>query len=120
MAKAVNEVRTRIEHIMGSIKKISNGDMSDLPDYRKIGRRSEQDELVPSLIALMENLEALVTDSEMLSKAAVEGKLSTRADAGKHQGEYRNVIQGVNDTLDAVIAPMQEAGDSCKRSRAAI
>ena len=48
----------------------------------------------------------LVADAGMLSKAAVEGKLSTRADASKHQGDYRKIVQGVNDTLDAVIGPL--------------
>ena len=51
-----------------------------------VGRRSEQDEIVPSLITSWKILDALVTDAEMLSKAAVEGKLSTRADASKHLG----------------------------------
>ncbi len=45
----------------------------------------------------------------MLSKAAVEGKLTTRADASKHQGDYHKIVQGVNDTLDAVIVPINEA-----------
>jgi methyl-accepting chemotaxis protein len=45
----------------------------------------------------------------MLSKAAVEGKLSTRADVARHQGEYRKVIEGFNATLDAVIKPVNEA-----------
>ena len=49
----------------------------------------------------------LVTDAGMLSKGAVEGKLATRADASKHQGDYRKIVQGVNDTLDAVISPMK-------------
>ena len=40
----------------------------------------------------------------------MEGKLATRADASKHQGDYRKIVQGVNETLDAVIAPVQEAG----------
>jgi methyl-accepting chemotaxis protein len=51
----------------------------------------------------------LVTDAAMLSKAAVEGKLATRADASKHHGDYRKVVQGVNDTLDAVIGPLNVA-----------
>jgi methyl-accepting chemotaxis protein len=51
----------------------------------------------------------LVADAGMLSRAAVEGKLSTRADASKHQGDYRKIVQGVNDTLDAVIKPIEEA-----------
>jgi len=45
----------------------------------------------------------------MLSKAAVEGKLATRADATKHQGDFAKIVKGVNDTLDAVIGPVNEA-----------
>jgi methyl-accepting chemotaxis protein len=52
------------------------------------------------------NLKALIADASMLSKAAVEGKLATRADASKHQGDFRKIVQGVNDTLDAVIGPL--------------
>jgi methyl-accepting chemotaxis protein len=110
VAKAVNQVQDRIRHLTNTVKKVSQGDMGDLPEYKKIGRRSDHDELVPALIALMESLGALVADANMLCKAAVEGKLATRADASKHQGEYRKVIEGVNETLDAVIAPVQEAG----------
>ncbi len=42
-----------------------------------------------SLVEARDAMKGLVVDAEMLSKAAVEGKLSTRADVSKHQGEYR-------------------------------
>ena len=51
----------------------------------------------------------MVADADMLIKAAVEGKLATRADASKHQGDYRKIVQGVNETLDAVIGPLNVA-----------
>ncbi len=54
---------------------------------------------------------ALVADANMLSAAAVEGELATRADASKHQGDFRKIVQGVNDTLDAVIGPLNVAAD---------
>ncbi len=54
------------------------------------------------------NLKALIADATMLSKAAVDGKLATRADANRHQGDFRKIVQGVNDTLDAVIGPIDE------------
>ncbi len=56
-----------------------------------------------------EAMKALVADAEMLSKAAIEGRLATRADVSKHQGDYRKIVQGVNDTLDAVIGPLNVA-----------
>lgn len=54
-------------------------------------------------------LRAMISDATMLSQAAVEGKLSMRADASKHQGDYRKVVEGVNQTLDAVIGPLNVA-----------
>jgi methyl-accepting chemotaxis protein len=64
-----------------------------------------------NLNACIEAVNALVADANMLSKAAVEGKLATRADATRHQGDYRKIVQGVNDTLDAVIGPLNVAAD---------
>ena len=58
---------------------------------------------------MRKNILALLNDADMLAKAAVEGKLGTRADVSKHMGDYRKIIQGVNDTLDAVIVPINEA-----------
>jgi len=45
----------------------------------------------------------------MLAKAADEGKLKTRADASKHSGDYKKIVVGVNQTLDSVIEPVNEA-----------
>nr|WP_190274933.1 methyl-accepting chemotaxis protein [Methylotenera versatilis] len=55
------------------------------------------------------NINALVSDVNTLSQSAVEGNLSIRADASKHQGDFRKIVQGVNDTLDAVIVPLNVA-----------
>jgi PAS domain S-box-containing protein len=104
----INGAQERIRHVIATIKNVSQGNLEELAAYKKIARRSEHDELVPSLIALMTNLGALVNDAGMLSKAAVEGKLETRADASKHGGDFRKVVEGVNATLDAVIGPLNE------------
>ncbi len=115
LATSINTVQDRVQHIVEAVKKIAVGNLEELPEIQKLGRRSEQDELVPSMIAMMTNIRALVTDVGMLSKASVEGKLSTRADAAKHQGDYRKIVEGFNQTLDAVISPVQEAGAVLKR-----
>ena len=61
------------------------------------------------------NLKALIEDADMLVQAALSGKLSTRADAGKHRGDFRKIVQGVNDTLDAVIGPLNVAAEYVDR-----
>ena len=62
-----------------------------------------------SLNGCIDAVNALVTDAHALSEAAVAGKLATRADASRHQGDFRRIVQGVNDTLDAVIGPLNVA-----------
>ena len=118
LKKATNlALRSSDRHTQDIADKISNGDLSDLRGFKKIGRRCENDQLVPAYTRMMEAIEALITDAEMLAKAAVEGKLSTRADVPKHQGEYRKVVEGVNATLDAVLLPINEAA-ACLREMA--
>ena len=105
----VNLIRDRVNHIADSIERIGKGDLSEIEVYKKIGKRSEADKLVPGFINTLQALQALDTDVAMLTKAAIEGKLNTRADGTKHQGEYRKIVEGVNNTLDAVIKPVNEA-----------
>jgi len=115
VAAAVNVVRERVLHVTSTVKKVSQGDLEDLPAYKKIGRRSEHDELIPALVLMMESLNALVADANLLTKAAVEGKLATRADSTKHNGDYRRTVEGVNATLDAVIGPLNMAANYVDR-----
>lgn len=71
--------------------------------------KSENDILAVSMQKIVNSLHSLVEEAQMLSCAALEGKLSTRGDADKFQGEYANVIKGINGTLDAITEPVQEA-----------
>ncbi len=100
LARGVNVVQRRFRHVTSTMRSIAQGNLEELAEYKKIARRSENDELVPAIITMMESLESLVADTNMLSKAAVDGKLATRADASRHQGDFRKVVQGVNDTLE--------------------
>ncbi|MFA5347137.1 MAG: methyl-accepting chemotaxis protein [Methanoregula sp.] len=106
---SVNTVQERVNHIADSLAMISNGDLSEADVYRKIAKRSEKDKIVPGFIRTFDALQNLTKDANMLSESAVAGKLTTRADATKHHGEYRKIIEGVNETLDAVTGPLNEA-----------
>jgi len=54
----------------------------------------------------------LIDDTSMLAQAGIDGKLSTRADVTKHQGDFAKIIDGINATLDAVVAPVREASNT--------
>lgn len=94
------------------VERISKGDM---PPKITDAYRGDFNIIKGNLNQCIDNINALIADSNMLSKAATEGKLATRADATRHQGDYRKIVEGVNLTLDYVIAPLNEAMRICNR-----
>jgi methyl-accepting chemotaxis protein len=94
------------------VDRISKG---DIPAKITDNYNGDFNELKNNLNTCIDAVNTLVADAGMLSKAAVEGKLETRADASRHQGDFRKIVQGVNDCLDAVIAPVQEAGGALQK-----
>lgn len=93
------------------VERIGKGDIP--PKITDI-YKGDFNEIKNNLNACIEAVNALVADANLLVEAAAEGRLNTRADAGKHGGEYRRIIQGFNNTLDAVIKPVNEAADCLK------
>lgn len=104
MKQAVNGIHSWLTELIAYVTKIANGDMT-----AEMGKASSEDQIHEWLMLLKRNIQALVVDTNMLSVAALEGRLATRADAARHQGEFRKVVEGVNSTLDGVIVPLNEA-----------
>ncbi len=81
----------------------------------EVNSKSDRDLLGKSFAAMVESLRSLVKESEMLTCAAVAGKLTTRGNAAQFQGGYRKIVEGVNGTLDAVIGPLNVAANYVDR-----
>ncbi len=105
MKDAVNGVHSWLSELITYVTEIANGDLENAT----MNKASADDQIHEWLMLMKSNINALAVDATMLSKAAVEGKLATRADAEKHNGDFRKIVEGVNDTLDAVITPINEA-----------
>lgn len=84
--------------------KIATGDLN-----LEIKPKSDKDILNIRLNEMLHTIKGLISEMVDLSKSATEGQLSVRGDIGKFNGDYRKIIKGVNDTLDAVIQPVNEA-----------
>jgi methyl-accepting chemotaxis protein len=106
MKQSVNGVHGWLTNLVAYITKIASGDLT-----AEMSKASEQDQIHEWLVLLKNNIQALVADANILSVAAVEGRLATRADATKHQGDFRKIVEGVNATLDAVINPLNVAAN---------
>jgi methyl-accepting chemotaxis protein len=60
-------------------------------------------------------LRDLTAEMATLVEAARNGRLAERGDAEKFRGAYRELIEGINATLDAVVDPVNEAATVLER-----
>jgi methyl-accepting chemotaxis protein len=100
------------EHLLGVQElfiRVARGDISLLDEYRSVGKQSENDQLVPAAIMMMEALQGLITETGIVANAAAQGELTVRGDAGKLTGKYQEIVQGINDVLDRMAQPISEA-----------
>ena len=105
LANAMDEFAEDLQkNVVATAQKIAEGDLST-----DVKSKDAQDEISPALAKMTESLRGLVAEAGMLRKAAVEGRLATRGQADKFKGGYRDIVQGVNDTLDSVIGPLNVA-----------
>ena len=111
LALAMDEFADDLQHVVvGTMQKIAEGDLS-----AEITPKDSKDEIMPALAKTIQSIRGLVEEAKMLAKAAVAGQLSTRGHADKFQGGYRDIVSGVNDTLDAVLHPINEAAAVLER-----
>lgn len=104
MKSAINGVHAWLTDLIAYVTKIANGDMNAAMD-----KASSEDQIHEWLVLLRNNINGLVDDVNMLAEAAVNGKLGMRAEAGKHRGEFRKIVEGFNQTLDTVVDPLKVA-----------
>ena len=81
--------------------------MGDLSAQIKL-KAGDTDSVLAAMKKVVGSVNALVVDANLLSQATVEGKLSVRANAAEHPGDFRKVVEGLNAVMVAVNTPVQE------------
>lgn len=109
ISQSINQVVDQFRNIILVTNHIAQGNLSDLKGLKELGRQSENDTLIPAQIEMIETILLLIQETQLMTQNAVKGDLSFRGDATLFKGEYAKVIDGFNQTLDAVIAPIAEA-----------
>ena len=96
-----------IKRLTQHVKRLAVGDtditLAVYPRKDEIGQMRE------AIGTITKAIKTLESDTDILIGAAMEGELNVRVDVEKHQGIYRNIVDGINATLDATVAPIKES-----------
>jgi methyl-accepting chemotaxis protein len=107
LAQAMDRFTEKLQKVVvGTLIKISKGDVSiELPPM------DSKDEIGPALKLMIETIKNLIKEMDILTKSALDGKLEVRGNAETFDGAYKDIVAGVNKTLDALLGPINEASE---------
>ena len=90
------------EKVLVCVKEFGEGNF-DAPLEKFPGKRAFANEAIEQVRS---NLKALNADVQMLADSAREGRISVRADASSHHGDFSKIVEGMNETLEMVANPI--------------
>ncbi|WP_036302900.1 methyl-accepting chemotaxis protein [Methylotenera sp. L2L1] len=90
------------EKALACVKAFGEGDF-DAPLEKFPGKKVFVNEAIEQVRT---NLKALNEDAQLLADAAHAGRVTVRADANRHQGDYRKIVNGMNETLEMIVGPI--------------
>jgi methyl-accepting chemotaxis protein len=112
----IGDLSRSMKALLGSIKsqaelstRIAAGDLQV-----QLNKRSENDILADNMIKMVATLRGLIDEIGRLTKASLEGNMRIRADARQFHGAYREIVEGINKTYEALIHPYLEASSVLK------
>ena len=111
----IRSIKTALGGEPGEINRAASRIAAGNLDFSIVLAANDRSSAMVAMSTMQGAIKLLVADAAMLTQAAVSGRLSTRADAAQHQGDYRKVVEGVNATLDAVIEPLNVAANYVER-----
>lgn len=79
--------------------RIARGDLSANINLRS----GDTTSLMHAMKRMRDAVAALADDADRLAKAAVVGHIGTRADASRHEGQFRLIIEDTNAALDRIV-----------------
>src|SRR5579884_2679298 len=105
----------RIGELARTADRIAAGDVDQVVEARG---RDEIGGLAQSFGALARALHGTLDETRLLIEAARNGQMAQRGNAAQFQGAYEDLVQGVNQLLDAITAPINEAAAVLERVQA--
>jgi methyl-accepting chemotaxis protein len=81
----------------------------------KVTPASEKDELAFAFNKEVETINDLAEEISLLTKSAIEGNLGHKGNSKKFSGKYKDLVDGVNETVEALVKPINEGKEVLQR-----
>ena len=98
------------KNVIFNIQQISEGNVDITPPII-----DDKDEIGLSLNKMVHTIASMSQEVRKCCIAAFEGDLSVRADETPYRGKYQKIVHGLNDTLNNLLGPINDASEVLNR-----
>lgn len=104
LSNSIKKLQLVMKEHSEAASEISKGNLSV-----EVSLLSENDSLGKAMLTVKKSISSLISDVNSMSEAAKKGDLSKRVNEDLHCGDYRKIVIGCNETLDAFSKPIEES-----------
>ncbi len=94
-----------VNELLSSIMKIAEGNF----DFKVREFTGKKEIITETILLLQSNLFGINNEIDNLTKRAIQGKLSSRADVKNFEGDWRSILNGLNELMEVVVRPINES-----------
>lgn len=107
LAESINFVNERITHVVQIVGNVSKGDLDDIKELEKIGKRSENDVLIPSIINLIKALQLITEKAQMISNGDLTVTILKRSEKDELMGALSDMVFRLNEIVVQIMESAQ-------------
>lgn len=107
LSRSFKKMHTNLKNIALAAEEIAKGNIMNNGKVESISYVNG--DLSNAFCKQVNYIKNVISDIEDLVKDVVDGKLSTRIKNDNYSGDFKRIIDGINNTIDAIINPIKEA-----------
>ncbi len=110
LAESFRNMVENIREASVAVQKVAAGDMD-----AAVKVKSDKDMLGKSINGMLATINGLIGETDDLIAAIRNGDLKSRGDAAKYEGAWGDLIKGINELVEAFVAPIRMTAEYVDR-----
>ena len=109
IANSSNTIIDGLKSLQGTIIKLGEGDVTDLQMYKSIGKKSNNDEITPNIIKMLEAIQLISNELDTYISYCGMGEFSSiNINEDQFKGSFKSIAQGLNKSAQVIQEPLEE------------
>ena len=103
VAQSINLVQMRIIHIITALQKVTIGDLDELTEIEKTGKKSDNDLITPSFIMLMKTLTQITEKAKLVAEGDLTVSLEKRSEKDELMAALTQMVARLNEIVGNIM-----------------